>query len=147
MKTKFDLQIGHIPTCQPVYRKLASADYHFESEVLYTFADIGRLIGVSSMGIRQRALYDQWPLVSVHVHKGQGRRNHYVKGEFPSSHQIGGLQARSSTKQGGNTMSQYDISELKQICPMPKLMHCIGLGQYAKSSCRSPFREDSKPSF
>ena len=44
-------------------------------------------------------------------------------------------------------MSQYDISELKQICPMPKLMHCIGLGQYAKSSCRSPFREDSKPSF
>ena len=82
MKTKFDLQISHIPTCQSVYRKLASADYHFESEVLYTFADIGRLIGVSSMGIRQRALYDQWPLVSVHVRKGQGRRNHYVKGEF-----------------------------------------------------------------
>ena len=44
-------------------------------------------------------------------------------------------------------MNQHDISDLKQRCPMPELMHRIGLGQYAKSSCRSPFREDSKPSF
>ena len=36
---------------------------------------------------------------------------------------------------------------LKGACPMPDLMERIGLGDYAKKSCKSPFREDRNPSF
>ena len=42
---------------------------------------------------------------------------------------------------------KLDIVELKDICPMPILMERIGLGEYAKSICRSPFRKDTKSSF
>ncbi|MDA7670744.1 hypothetical protein N8592_01855 [Verrucomicrobia bacterium] len=40
-----------------------------------------------------------------------------------------------------------DISELKKLCPLPQLMAHLGLADYAKSSCRSPFREDKHASF
>ena len=39
------------------------------------------------------------------------------------------------------------VQDLKRRCPLPKLMANIGLGRYAKKSCRSPFREDKNPSF
>ena len=39
------------------------------------------------------------------------------------------------------------VKVLKGICPMPLLMEKIGLGEYTKRLCRSPFREDRKPSF
>ena len=42
---------------------------------------------------------------------------------------------------------KIDLVELKQTCPMPELMDRIGLGEYAKPSCKSPFREDANPSF
>ena len=72
----------HISLGLTAYRKLASTGHEFDPEMLYTFADIGRLTGVSAMGIRQRAIYDQWPTVSVHVAKGQAKRPHYVSGAF-----------------------------------------------------------------
>jgi hypothetical protein len=40
-----------------------------------------------------------------------------------------------------------DVHALKRACPMPVLLHRMGLGEFAKSSCRSPFREDKKPSW
>jgi hypothetical protein len=46
-----------------------------------------------------------------------------------------------------NTMNTININDLKQQCPLPELMRRIGLGKYAKSSCCSPFRNDSKPSW
>ncbi len=39
------------------------------------------------------------------------------------------------------------VQLLKGACPMPDLMERIGLGDYAKRSCRSPFRDDRNPSF
>ena len=42
---------------------------------------------------------------------------------------------------------KIDIALLKEKCPLPVLLRRIGLGKYAKSSCPSPFRSDSKPSW
>jgi len=82
MQNKHKSSLEHISLGLTAYRKLASTGHEFDYEMLYTFADIGRLIGVSAMGIRQRAIYDQWPTVSVHVAKGQAKRAHYVSGAF-----------------------------------------------------------------
>ena len=46
-----------------------------------------------------------------------------------------------------NLINTMNINQLKQACPLPELMRRVGLGKYAKSSCCSPFRNDSKPSF
>jgi len=82
MQQKHKSSFEHISLGLTAYRKLASTGHEFDPEMLYTFADIGRLTGVSAMGIRQRAIYDQWPTVSVHVAKGQAKRAHYVSGAF-----------------------------------------------------------------
>ena len=39
------------------------------------------------------------------------------------------------------------VDALKRSCPMPVLLHRMGLGEFAKSSCCSPFREDKNPSW
>ena len=44
-------------------------------------------------------------------------------------------------------MSGVDVAELKAQMPMPNLMQKLGLGDYCRKSCRSPFRDDKKPSF
>lgn len=44
-------------------------------------------------------------------------------------------------------MNRTDVDELKRVCPLPVLMHRIGLGKFAKKSCSSPFREDKNPSW
>lgn len=36
---------------------------------------------------------------------------------------------------------------LKRACPMPTLLHKMGLGKFARKSVRSPFREDQRPSW
>ena len=38
-------------------------------------------------------------------------------------------------------------AELKQRCPLPLLMQRLGLGHHARSSCRSPFRDDQNASW
>src|SRR5215471_3230489 len=40
-----------------------------------------------------------------------------------------------------------DVTTLKRLCPMPILLERLGLGEYAKSSCHSPFRSDRNPSW
>jgi hypothetical protein len=40
-----------------------------------------------------------------------------------------------------------DRDALKARCPLPILLKRIGLGKYAKKSCRSPLRDDEKPSW
>src|SRR5438094_8841954 len=40
-----------------------------------------------------------------------------------------------------------DVDALKRACPMPVLLHRMRLGEFAKNSCRSPFRPDEKPSW
>lgn len=40
-----------------------------------------------------------------------------------------------------------DVEALKRALPLPQLLEKIGLGEFAKPSCRSPFREDKKPSW
>ena len=50
--------------------------------------------------------------------------------------------------QGDKNMKvRPDIVGLKRVCPMPTLMRRIGLGDYATTSCQSPFRKDAAPSF
>src|SRR5665213_3263586 len=44
-------------------------------------------------------------------------------------------------------MKRIDVNELKQKCPLPHLLHRLGLGRYARSSCQSPFRNDGKASW
>lgn len=39
------------------------------------------------------------------------------------------------------------IEELRACCPLPVLMHSMGLAKYAKASCPSPFRPDKKASW
>jgi hypothetical protein len=74
-----------INTNTPAYKKMANCKHTFEPEKLYSFADIARLTGVSAMGIRQRAIYDQWPTISIFVAKGQAKRPHFVSGSFLKS--------------------------------------------------------------
>ena len=79
------MKAQNINTDTPAYKKMANCKHKFDPEMLYTFADIGRLTGVSAMGIRQRAFYDQWPTVSIFVAKGQAQRPHFVSGSFLKS--------------------------------------------------------------
>ncbi len=44
-------------------------------------------------------------------------------------------------------MKNIDLVDIKKNCPMPDLMERIGMGEYAKPICNSPFREDANPSF
>lgn len=74
-----------INTDTPAYKKMANSEHIFDADKLYSFADIARLTGVSAMGIRQRAIYDQWPTVSIFVAKGQAKRPHFVSGSFLKS--------------------------------------------------------------
>jgi len=37
-----------------------------------------------------------------------------------------------------------DITSLRQKCPLPNLLQLVGLGEYAKSSCESPFCQNHK---
>src|SRR5665213_1034933 len=37
--------------------------------------------------------------------------------------------------------------KLKAECPMPELLHKLGMGDYAVSNCNSPFRSDTTPSW
>lgn len=39
------------------------------------------------------------------------------------------------------------LSDLRCFCPLPELMRRVGLGSFAKSSCRSPFRHDQTASW
>lgn len=74
-----------INTDTPAYKKMAKCEHIFAADKFYSFADIARLTGVSAMGIRQRAIYDQWPLVSIFVAKGKTQRPHFVSGSFLKS--------------------------------------------------------------
>lgn len=40
-----------------------------------------------------------------------------------------------------------NLAKLKKECPMPVLLRHLGLGAYAKESCRSPFRTDKNASW
>src|SRR6266446_6801836 len=40
-----------------------------------------------------------------------------------------------------------DVDRLRNACPMPTLLERMGLGEFAKSSVRSPFRPDKSPSW
>ena len=42
---------------------------------------------------------------------------------------------------------KIDVAVLKEKCPLPDLLRRVGLGKFAKSSCPSPFRSDSSPSW
>jgi hypothetical protein len=42
---------------------------------------------------------------------------------------------------------RFEITQLRETCPLPTLLKKMGLGECAVSSCRSPFREDEHPSF
>jgi len=85
-----------LPLHLPAYRKLAAASYQFENSPFYSFTDIGRLIGVSRIGVRQRAFIDQWPTVEIFMHQGKTRRPQYVPGVFLANLQE---QARANAAQ------------------------------------------------
>jgi hypothetical protein len=39
------------------------------------------------------------------------------------------------------------IEQLKNAQPLPDLLRSMGLGDYAKASCKSPLRKDNNPSW
>ncbi len=40
-----------------------------------------------------------------------------------------------------------DLAKLRRECPLPVLMNRLGYGQYARTSCHSPFRSDNNASW
>ena len=42
---------------------------------------------------------------------------------------------------------KHDLNQLRKECPLPVLMNRLGLAQYAKNSCASPFRPDQHASW
>jgi hypothetical protein len=74
--------IKSLPLHLPAYRKIAAASHVFEDAPLYSFSDISHLIGVSRVGVRQRAIIDRWPTVEIWMHQGKTRRPQYVSGAF-----------------------------------------------------------------
>ena len=77
----------------PAYQKLRNANHRFQSTALYSFADIGRIIGMTDEAVRQRALADQWPCAEIYIRPGRVRRSHFVFGEF-----LAGLQRNGGMK-------------------------------------------------
>src|SRR5439155_23022951 len=47
----------------------------------------------------------------------------------------------------GSKAMSADVDALKRAYSMPVLLHRMGLGEFAKNSCRSQFRPDEKPSW
>src|SRR5690242_20247291 len=43
--------------------------------------------------------------------------------------------------------TSIDLKLLKEKCPMPELLRRMGMAKYAKTTCPSPFRADTKPSW
>lgn len=84
--------LKRFPLDLPAYQKIANAEHRFDSEQLYSFADIARITGLSSVGVRQRAILDGWPTAPVWIHSSKRRRPSYVSGDFLRSiqHQAGG---------------------------------------------------------
>jgi len=50
-------------------------------------------------------------------------------------------------QQKTNDEKTETVESLKTRCPLPSLLEAMKLGQYAKSSCKSPLRPDSNPSW
>jgi hypothetical protein len=76
------------PLGLPAYQKIANAEHRFDSEQWYSFADIARITGLSSVGVRQRAILDGWPAAPVWIHSSKMRRPSYVSGDFLRSIQL-----------------------------------------------------------
>ena len=74
----------HLPLGLLAYQKIASSDHQFQPGYLYSFNDIGRLSGLTGVGVRYRAMMDGWPLVTVWVEQHRERRPRYVDGAFLS---------------------------------------------------------------
>jgi hypothetical protein len=70
------------PLDLPAYQKIANADHRFNVDQLYSFNDIARITGLSSVGVRQRAVLDGWPTAPVWIHPSKIRRPAYVSGDF-----------------------------------------------------------------
>ena len=57
---------------------------------LYSFADVGQIIGLTHEAVRKRAIIDQWPCVEIFIRAGRVRRPHFVPGEFLANLQLNG---------------------------------------------------------
>ena len=56
--------------------------------------------------------------------------------------------ARSETRGTKRADTEHNnIDDLKSRLPLPDLMKKLGLSEYAQASCKSPFRQDEKPSW
>ncbi|MFZ9080275.1 MAG: hypothetical protein ACO23H_17205 [Alphaproteobacteria bacterium] len=69
----------------PVYQKIKSTNHPFEIGQYYSLSTLARILGFSAVGIRQRAINDQWPMLNVWCDKHRMRRPHFVSGEFLSN--------------------------------------------------------------
>jgi len=57
-------------------------------------------------------------------------------------------QAKSTSSQPLTIMkTKIDLTTLRQKCPLPTLMHSVGLGEFAKPTCSSPFSQDKADSW
>ena len=81
-KQGFSISENRIPLGLPAYKKISNSSHEFETDRLYSFHDIARLTGLSPVGVRQRAILDQWPTAPIWVHSSRIRRPQYVSGEF-----------------------------------------------------------------
>ena len=66
----------------PVYQRIQSTSHVFEHGQWYTLSSLARILGFSAVGIRQRAVTDQWPLLPVWCEKHRMRRPNFISGDF-----------------------------------------------------------------
>lgn len=55
--------------------------------------------------------------------------------------------ANSADRRIETVIEENRIAVLREFAPLPVVLNRVGLGEYAKRSCRSPFREDGNPSW
>ena len=74
--------MDHLPLSLPVYKKLIASPHTFKSECLYSFNDIACLIKASPLGVKARALSDNWPAPEIYTPEGKVNTRRLVDGGF-----------------------------------------------------------------
>lgn len=61
---------------------IRKAPHQFRNDTVYSFRQIGLLIGVTAQGVRYRALTDDWPLIKVFSLRNKNHKTRLVDGGF-----------------------------------------------------------------
>jgi hypothetical protein len=75
-------QLDRISLELSIYQRIIAASHAFKRGRLYSIADIAKHIGATPLGVRVRALTDQWPFAKVSTERNSQRRTQLIDGDF-----------------------------------------------------------------